>query len=142
MGISEAQFVGAATSTDFVHLVTATVTTANTDSLMGGNDLFVQGCPITSMQNQAKMIPEQEYLEIFHSECHIDFANGNNNPVYRRSDDPANQNLYAAGTDTATWAAQSYCFKRGSNMVYPCQPTLQTGTYTIVGATHATPAAI
>merc|ERR1712028_233848 len=32
----------------------------------------------------------------------------------------ANQNLYAASTDTAAWAAQSYCFMRGSTMVYPC----------------------
>merc|ERR1711865_214400 len=120
MGISEAQFVGAATSTDYVQLVTATVTTANTDSLVSGNDLFVQGCPFTSMQNQAKMVPAQAYLEIFHSECQIDFTNGGNNPVYRRSDDPANQNLYAASTDTAAWAAQSYCFMRGSTMVYPC----------------------
>merc|ERR1711865_1058068 len=136
--ISEAQFVGAATSTDFVQLVTATVTTANTDSLVSGNDLFVQGCPFTSMQNQAKMIPEQEYLEIFHSECHIDFANGNNNPVYRRSDDPANQNLYAASTDTAAWAAQSYCFMRGSNMVYPCQTTNDNSGADIKGATTAT----
>merc|ERR1712127_365130 len=117
---SETEFVDAATSTDYVQLVTATVTTANTDSLVSGNDLFVQGCPITSMQNQAKMVPAQAYLEIFHSECQIDFTNGGNNPVYRRSDDPANQNLYAASTDTAAWAAQSYCFMRGSTMVYPC----------------------
>ena len=117
---SQTAFVGAATSTDYVQLVTATVTTANTDSLVSGNDLFVQGCPITSMQNQAKMVPAQAYLEIFHSECQIDFTNGGNNPVYRRSDDPANQNLYAASTDTAAWAAQSYCFMRGSTMVYPC----------------------
>jgi len=117
---SQTEFVDAATSTDYVQLVTATVTTANTDSLVSGNDLFVQGCPITSMQNQAKMVPAQAYLEIFHSECQIDFTNGGNNPVYRRSDDPANQNLYAASTDTAAWAAQSYCFMRGSTMVYPC----------------------
>merc|ERR1711865_81347 len=117
---SQTAFVGAATSTDYVQLVTATVTTANTDSLVSGNDLFVQGCPFTSMQNQAKMVPAQAYLEIFHSECQIDFTNGGNNPVYRRSDDPANQNLYAASTDTAAWAAQSYCFMRGSTMVYPC----------------------
>jgi len=117
---NENAFTKATTSTDYVQLVTATVTTANTDSLVSGNDLFVQGCPITSMQNQVKMVPAQAYLEIFHSECQIDFTNGGNNPVYRRSDDPANQNLYAASTDTAAWAAQSYCFMRGSTMVYPC----------------------
>jgi hypothetical protein len=116
--ITEAEFTDAATSTDFLRLVTATVSTANTDSLVSGNNLFVQGCPLTSMQNQAKMVQAQEYLEIFHSECQIDFTNSNN-PVYRRSDDPANQNMYAS-TDTAKWAAQSYCFMRGSTMVYPC----------------------
>merc|ERR1711865_265724 len=69
------------------------------------------------------------------SECQIDFANGGNNPVYRRSDDPANQNLYAASTDTAAWASESYCFKRGSTMVYPCD--FRGITSVITGSTAA-----
>merc|ERR1711988_1490442 len=62
-----------ATSSAYLRLIAATVTTANTDSLVSGSDLFVSGCPITSMQNQFKMATNQEYLETFHTECLIDF---------------------------------------------------------------------
>merc|ERR1712100_794921 len=50
-----ASFAKAATSSDYLEIIAATVTTANTDSLVSGSDLFVSGCPITSMQNQFKM---------------------------------------------------------------------------------------
>merc|ERR1711904_230864 len=114
-------FAKAATSSDYLRLIAATVTTANTDSLVSGSDLFVSGCPITSMQNQFKMATDQAYLEIFHTECLIDFTQVDNIPIFRRSDDPSNQNVYKTTADTAKFAASGYCFSRGSTRVYPCQ---------------------
>merc|ERR1712100_976121 len=114
-------FAKAATSSDYLRLIAATVTTANTDSLVSGSDLFVSGCPITSMQNQFKMATDQEYLEIFHTECLIAFEVAANIPIFRRSDDPSNQNVHKTTADTAKFAASGYCFSRGSTRVYPCQ---------------------
>merc|ERR1711943_47643 len=116
-----ASFAKAATSSDYLEIIAATVTTANTDSLVSGSDLFVSGCPITSMQNQFKMATDQAYLEIFHTECLIDFTQVDNIPIFRRSDDPSNQNVYKTTADTAKFAASGYCFSRGSTRVYPCQ---------------------
>merc|ERR1711967_18039 len=119
-------FAKAATSSDYLEIIAATVTTANTDSLVSGSDLFVSGCPLTSMQNQFKMATDQAYLEIFHTEClidftQIDFTQVDNIPIFRRSDDPSNQNVYKTTADTAKFAASGYCFSRGSTRVYPCQ---------------------
>merc|ERR1711939_1160666 len=116
-----ASFAKAATSSDYLEIIAATVTTANPDSLVSGSDLFVSGCPITSMQNQFKMATDQAYLEIFHTECLIDFTQVDNIPIFRRSDDPSNQNVYETTADTAKFAASGYCFSRGSTRVYPCQ---------------------
>merc|ERR1712100_722382 len=41
--------------------------------------------------------------------------------IFRRSDDPSNQNVYKTTADTAKFAASGYCFSRGSTRVYPCQ---------------------
>merc|ERR1712093_292282 len=114
-------YAKAATSSDYLEIIAATVTTANTDSLVSGSDLFVSGCPITSMQNQFKMATDQAFLEIFHTECLIDFTQVDNIPIFRRSDDPSNQNVYKTTADTAKFAASGYCFSRGSTRVYPCQ---------------------
>merc|ERR1719506_2992242 len=113
-------FAKAATSSDYLEIIAATVTTANTDSLVSGSDLFVSGCPITSMQNQFKMATDQAFLEIFHTECLIDFTQVDNIPIFRRSDDPSNQNVYKTTADTAKFAASGYCFSRGSTRIYPC----------------------
>merc|ERR1711871_1617981 len=119
--IGAGEYAKAATSSANLRLIAATVTTANTDSLVSGSDLFVSGCPITSMQNQFKMSTDQEYLEIFHTECLIDFTQVDNIPIFRRSDDPSNQNVYKTTADTAKFASSGYCFSRGSTRVYPCQ---------------------
>merc|ERR1711959_738510 len=114
-------YAKAATSSDYLEIIAATVTTANTDSLVSGSDLSVSGCPITSMQNQFKMATDQAFLEIFHTECLIDFTQVDNIPIFRRSDDPSNQNVYKTTADTAKFAAQGYCFSRGSTSIYPCE---------------------
>merc|ERR1711898_57659 len=75
----------------------------------------------TSMQNQFKMATDQAFLEIFHTECLIDFTQVANIPIFRRSDDPSNLNVYKTTADTAKFAASGYCFSRGSTRVYPCQ---------------------
>merc|ERR1712100_378955 len=41
-------------------------------------------------------------------------------PIFRRSDDPSNQNVYKTTADTAKFAASGYCFSRGSTRIYPC----------------------
>merc|ERR1719230_723261 len=76
--------------------------------------------PIASTQNQFKMATNQEYLETFHTECLIDFATVTTHPIFRRSDDPSNQNVYKTTADTAAFASTGYCFSRGSTKVYPC----------------------
>merc|ERR1712100_63584 len=93
-----ASFAKAATSSDYLEIIAATVTTANTDSLVSGSDLFVSGCPLTSMQNQFKMATDQAYLEIFHTECLIDFTQVDNIPIFRRSDDPSKVSAYTSQT--------------------------------------------
>merc|ERR1711988_1324923 len=60
------------------------------------------------MQNQFKMATDQTYLEIFHIECLIDFTQVDNIPIFRRSDDPSNQNVYKTTADTAKFAASGY----------------------------------
>merc|ERR1711968_390211 len=119
--IGAGEYAKAATSSAYLRLIAATVTTANTDSLVSGSDLFVSGCPITSMQNQFKMATNQEYIETFHTECLIDFATVTTHPIFRRSDDPSNQNVYKTTADTAKFASTGYCFSRGSTKVYPCK---------------------
>merc|ERR1711998_379667 len=146
---STTEYAKAATSKDYLELVKETVATANTDSLVSGSDLFVSGCPITSMQNQFKMATDQGYLEIFHTECLIDFfgaAQGGsdaiaNLPIFRRSDDPSNQNVYKTTADTAVTASTGYCFARGDTKVYPCSyygSTDGTPATTLQGTTSAT----
>merc|ERR1711968_243006 len=113
--------VGGKPDTSQTAYTKAATSSANPDSLVSGSDLFVSGCPITSMQNQFKMSTDQEYLEIFHTECLIDFTQVDNIPIFRRSDDPSNQNVYKTTADTAKFASSGYCFSRGSTRVYPCQ---------------------
>merc|ERR1711998_808296 len=132
----------ATVSSSYLELTAGTMTTANTDSLVSGNDLFVSGCPIESMQNAEETIPNEKYIEIFHTECLIDFTG--TYPVFRRSDDPANQNVYKTTADTAALASQGYCFERGSTKIYPCaHSSITTNTGDVVlGAEGATPGTI
>jgi len=139
--IAAGAYNDASTSLDYLTLVQASVTTANTDSLVSGNDLFLQGCPLHSMQNKEKIAPNpgaDSFLELFHTECQINFETSVEKAIYRRSDDPANQNLYHASTDSAAWASQSYCYQRGSTKVYPCAFRGTAGV-TATGAAAGTP---
>merc|ERR1712100_648378 len=63
----------------------------------------------------AKAATSSDYLRL------IDFEVAANIPIFRRSDDPSNQNVYKTTADTAKFAAQGYCFSRGSTSIYPCE---------------------
>merc|ERR1712100_645958 len=54
--------------------------------------------------------------------------------VYRRTDDPNNQNVYATSGDTAAESAQGYCTTRGSADIYSCA---QTGSGVVTGFAKA-----
>merc|ERR1711988_1956093 len=59
------------------------------------------------------------------NDCHYDaFPGGTSGDVvYRRTDDPNNQNVYATSGDTAAESAQGYCTTRGSPDIYACAQT-------------------
>jgi hypothetical protein len=59
------------------------------------------------------------------NDCHYDaFPGGTSGDVvYRRTDDPNNQNVYATSGDTAAVSAQGYCTTRGSPDIYACAQT-------------------
>merc|ERR1712054_528548 len=59
------------------------------------------------------------------NDCHYDaFPGGTSGDVvYRRTDDPNNQNVYATSGDTAAVSAQGYYTTRGSPDIYACAQT-------------------
>merc|ERR1711871_1311160 len=71
------------------------------------------------------------------NDCHYDaFPGGTSGDVvYRRTDDPNNQNVYATSGDTAAESAQDYCTTRGSPDIYACA---QTATGFVQGFDKAT----
>merc|ERR1712070_690179 len=48
------------------------------------------------------------------------FFNSDEQTIYRRTDDPDNQNFYKAAQDTGKLAQDTYCAARGSTKIYPC----------------------
>merc|ERR1711907_518694 len=66
------------------------------------------------------------------NDCHYDAFPGttSGDVVYRRTDDPNNQNVYATWGDTAAESAQGYCTTRGSADIYSCA---QTGSGVVTG---------
>merc|ERR1711907_605363 len=96
----------------------AGVTTANTDQLSSGTKLYMQGEPFTSTATMAVSGTE---LTIANTESLFYFNNGAiTESIYRRTDDPDNQNFYKAESDTGAQASEGYCFTRGQAKVYPC----------------------
>jgi len=97
----------------------AGVTTANTDQLSSGTKLYMQGEPFTSTATMAVSGTE---LTIANTESLFYFNNGAiTESIYRRTDDPDNQNFYKAESDTGAQASEGYCFTRGQAKVYPCE---------------------
>merc|ERR1712072_1196892 len=101
-----------------------------------GAKLYVNGCPITSTDT-TPVAPNQLTVDVnANNDCHYDAFPGttSGDVVYRRTDDPNNQNVYATSGDTAAESAQGYCTTRGSADIYSCA---QTGSGVVTGFAKA-----
>jgi len=107
------------------------VTTANTDALASGAALYVDGFPITSASSPDTTAVE---LSITASEGHIDLLRASQSePIYRRTENPDNQNFYITAGDTGVESATSFCSTRGSANLYPCVLQTDPVTATVAG---------
>merc|ERR1712178_256060 len=88
------------------------------DQLSSGTKLYMQGEPFTST---ATMAVDGTELTIANTESLFYFNNGAiTESIYRRTDDPDNQNFYKAESDSGAQSSEGYCFTRGQAKVYPC----------------------
>merc|ERR1712072_860854 len=97
------------------------ITALTVGDFKNGAKLYVNGCPITS--SDSAVSPNHLTVTIVNNnDCHYDaFPGGTSGDVvYRRTDDPNNQNVYATSGDTAAESAQGYCTTRGSADIYSC----------------------
>lgn len=105
----------------------AGITTANTDQLASGAKLYVQGEPVTSVDTTVAAqdaLSAQTDLAIENTESVFFFDTGNTalvETIYRRTDNPDNQNFYKAGSDTAVATTEAYCATRGMVGIYACE---------------------
>merc|ERR1712178_466519 len=122
----------------------AGVTTANTDQLSSGTKLYMQGEPFTSTATMAVggtelTIANTESLFYFNSAAITE-------SIYRRTDDPDNQNFYKAESDSGAQTSEGYCFTRGQAKVYPCAyadaSSVVDLTAATLGFTYATNTAV
>jgi len=135
---------------DGMKLTTVTgVTTSNTDQLKAGAKLYVQGEPVTSSDaavaatdgsgvtaNSGAGVDE---IAIENTESLFWFnAAGTNlvEKIFRRTDNPDNQNFYKAADDDAAETTESYCGTRGLVGIYACA-TLSGGNPTFTTALTA-----
>jgi hypothetical protein len=112
------------------------ITALTVGDFKNGAKLYVNGCPITS--SDSAVSPNHLTVTIVNNnDCHYDaFPGGTSGDVvYRRTDDPNNQNVYATSGDTAAESAQGYCTTRGSPDIYACA---QTATGFVQGFDKAT----
>merc|ERR1719353_2562170 len=123
--------------TDTGSKATALKTTALTvGDFKTGAKLYVNGCPVTSTDT-TPVAPNQLTVDVnANNDCHYDAFPGttSGDVVYRRTDDPNNQNVYATSGDTAAVSAQGYCTTRGSADIYSCA---QTATGVVTGFAKA-----
>jgi hypothetical protein len=105
----------------------AGITTANTDQLASGAKLYVQGEPVTSVDDTVagqNALSTQDELAIENTESVFFFDTTNTalvETIYRRTDNPDNQNFYKAGSDTAVATTEVYCGTRGLVGIYACE---------------------
>jgi len=89
-------------------------------ALAGGAKLYANKCPFTSTTpNIASSGTALNILEKANGkhDCAGDFL-ANSVPLYRRSDNPDNQNLYKTNGDVGAVSTSSVILKRGSSKVY------------------------
>jgi hypothetical protein len=97
------------------------ITALTVGDFKSGAKLYVNGCPITS--SDTAVSPNHLTVTIeSNNDCHYDaFPNAaNGDVVYRRTDDPNNQNVYATSGDVSKESVQGYCTTRGSADIYAC----------------------
>merc|ERR1711865_917101 len=94
----------------------ATITTANTDSLKSGSRLYTFNQPFSSTAAHAAGVL---LLDVALDGSLLYFDANSREAIYRRTDDPDNQNFYGSA-DTGTISADSFCTTRGSANIYPC----------------------
>merc|ERR1711998_209703 len=95
------------------------ITALTVGDFKSGAKLYVNGCPITS--SDTAVSPNHLTVTIeSNNDCHYDaFPNAaNGDVVYRRTDDPNNQNVYATSGDVSKESVQGYCTTRGSADIY------------------------
>ena len=127
-GATASAIVSTADASQFTTV--AGVTTANTDQLASGAKLYVQGEPVTSKDATVAATDGagigQNVLAIENTESVFFFnvASGTSlvEKIYRRTDNPDNQNFYKAGSDTAVATTEVYCATRGMVGIYACEP--------------------
>merc|ERR1711990_699896 len=100
------------------------ITALTVGDFKNGAKLYVNGFPITSSDSAVSPNPLTVTI-VNNNDCHYDaFPGGTSGDVvYRRTDDPNNQNVYATSGDTAAVSAQGYCTTRGSPDIYACAQT-------------------
>merc|ERR1719191_1208358 len=96
-------------------LTAASVTTANTDTLASGAMLYLDGQPVTSNEVVAPAAPDLEILAP-DGGIHLQVASLESK-IYRRTENPENQNFYITEGDTGVNAEKSYCSTRGSSNI-------------------------
>merc|ERR1712139_202925 len=114
-----------ALKTNALEMVTSAggkITALTVGDFKTGAKLYVNGCPVTSTDT-TPVAPNQLTVDVnANNDCHYDAFPGttSGDVVYRRTDDPNNQNVYATSGDTAAESAQGYCTTRGSADIYSC----------------------
>jgi hypothetical protein len=111
--------------------VVAPGTTIIANHLKSGAKLMVGGCPIYS-DDTAVAVTDTSVSIVAH-DCHTDITTSAQ-IVYRRSDDPSNQNLYKTTGDTAA-PTQSLQLVRGSPNVYIVDASITDLVKQYAGAT-------
>merc|ERR1711939_1133715 len=128
-----------ALKTNALEMVTSAggkITALTVGDFKTGAKLYVNGCPVTSTDT-TPVAPNQLTVDInANNDCHYDAFPGttSGDVVYRRTDDPNNQNVYATSGDSAAVSAQGYCTTRGSADIYSCA---QTGSGVVTGFAKA-----
>jgi hypothetical protein len=117
----------------------AGITTANTDQLSAGTKLYIQGEPVTSKDAtvDATTLTTQTTLDLENTESVLYFdttavgaAGALTEKIYRRTDNPDNQNFYKAAQDTAVETTEVYCGTRGMVGLYACEAAGYTTAFT------------
>merc|ERR1712072_666924 len=91
----------------------------NTDTLASGAMLYLDGQPVTSNEVVAAAAADLEILQP-DGGMHLQVASLESK-IYRRTENPENQNFYITEGDTGVNAEKSYCSTRGSSNIYPCE---------------------